>query len=323
MRIGIMSASVEGKSLRENRRLMEEIEELNHEPVLINYRKAAVGISVEGRSLYQYDADDIPVPVDVDAVIPRIGKYVESGRAVLTLLMSQGVYSTASPEAVVNAKDKINTLTILDSRGIPVPYSVAPTGIKPKDPTATLKVIQPEYKEPIIIKTIRGSHGEGVVLAESRRSAKSQAQAFQAHRIGYLIQEFVEAPEKDSLASDVRLFVVEGITIAAMRRRAKDKEEFRSNLSQEGEGEFYEPTSREKELAAKACEALGVTVGGVDILQSDRGPLVNEVNVSPEFGIEAVTGVNVARAIAELAVHNSIKEIILPRSKIETIEIDA
>jgi ribosomal protein S6--L-glutamate ligase len=307
MRIGIMSASLRGPELRENQRLIDEITSQGHEAVLINYRRCATAVTEEGRTLYQYDDNDRLRPIEIDAVIPRIGKYVEDGTLVLGLLASQGVYSTVLPTSVMIAKNKMYTHILLDSNGIPTPYSISPTGPKPENPTETLKVIEPDHTQRLIVKTLRGSHGKGVMPAYRRSQAKAQVETLQANRVKYLVQEFAEAPEPDQLASDVRLVVVEGLAVAAMKRRARNKEEFRSNLAQGAEGIVYEPTPRETELAVRACAMLDIGVGGVDIIPSKRGPLVNEVNVSPEFGIEQVSGVNIAGLIADLAVRNAEK----------------
>ena len=310
MRIGILSASTKGADLHENKRLSEEILDLGHEPEIINYRQTAVAVTEEGRFLYKFDESDNPQPVDVDAVIPRVGKFVEAGAMALRLLTSKNIYSTAEPNSIERAKSKMSTHIWLDSNGIPTPYSIHPTGTKPENPRPTLRLLTNDPQQKVILKTDRGSHGNGVVMAESRRSAISQAQAFQSNQIKYLIQEFAEAPDASSLASDIRLIVVEGRIVAAMKRQAQDEEDFRSNLKQGAKGTIYEPTPRETELALKSCEILDLQVAGVDIIPSQRGPLVNEVNVSPEFGIEKVTEVNVARAIAELAVRKASEKIV-------------
>jgi len=316
MRIGILSASTKGADLHENKRLSEEIENLGHEPEVINYRRTSVAVTGEGRILYGYDEQDNPYPIEVDAVIPRVGKYVEAGAMALRLLTSKNIYSTAEPISIERAKSKMLTHIMLDSNGIPTPHSIHPTGTRPEKPRETLRLIEKDPTKPVILKTNRGSHGNGVVLAESRRSAISQAQAFQSNNINYLIQEFAEAPESNSLASDIRLIVVEARIVAAMKRQARNEEDFRSNLRQGAEGIIYEPTPRETELALKACEILDLQVAGVDIIPSQRGPLVNEVNASPEFGIEEVTSINVARAIAELAIRKA-SEKIAPLEAIE------
>lgn len=312
MRIGILSASLKGERLYENQRLMEEISAYNvggpHEPVLINYRQCAVAVTQEGRRLYQYDSEDKPHIVEVDAVIPRIGKFVEAGTLVLKQLYSKGLYTTATPEAVVNAKDKASTAILLDSVGLPIPYTLAVTGIRPKEkPLETLKLIEPEPRRAVILKKNRGSHGTGVALAESRRSAISQFQAMQSDGPpNFVVQEFLDAPDND-FAKDIRVIVVDGNVVAAMMRSSRNKDEFRANLSQGGEGSPYDLTDREAEYAIRAAGAVGLSVAGVDMIPSHRGSLVNEVNVSPEFGIEKVTGINVAQVIARLAIDKALE----------------
>jgi ribosomal protein S6--L-glutamate ligase len=194
MRIGILSASTKGADLHENIRLSEEITDLGHEPEIINYRQTAVAVTEEGRFLYRFDENDLPKPVEVDAVIPRVGEFVEAGAMALRLLTSKNIYSTADPSSIERAKSKMATHIWLDSNGVPTPYSIHPTGIKPENPRPTLRLLETDPKQPVILKTDRGSHGNGVVLAESRRSAISQAQAFQSNKINYLIRELVSAP---------------------------------------------------------------------------------------------------------------------------------
>lgn len=306
-KIGILSAHTEREKKLENKRLIDEITRLGGEATIVNYRRCAVGVLETGRALFQYDDDDVPVLVEVDAVIPRVGKFVESGVWVLQLLTSQGIYSTAGPEAVATAKSKMSTHIALDAHGVPTLYGIMPTGTKPKDLTETFKLLEPDPTRKLIVKTDRGSHGEGVLPPTARRGAIANAQAYRANNIRYIIQEFAEAPHPEELASDVRIIVVENRIIGAMKRSAKDIGEFRSNISLGGEGEPYEPTPREAELALRACAVLNLDVGGVDIISSSRGSVVNEVNVSPEFGgIEAFTEADVARHIAELAMKHAV-----------------
>src|SRR5207248_3281685 len=142
-------ASVKGAELRENNRLLEEISELGHEGSIINYRNTAVGITEEGRMLYQFDERGRMKPIEVEAVIPRIGKFVESGAKALRALASKNVYSTVSAEAVESAKDKLTTQIILDAAGIPTPYCLSPTGNSPDNPTEMLNIIEPDVKRPV------------------------------------------------------------------------------------------------------------------------------------------------------------------------------
>lgn len=235
MKIGILSIpSSRGGELRETKRLVSEIEAANHEAVVINYRKTAVSITERGRFLHTFGKEGKKLlPVEVDSVIPRIGAYPEAGRIALAFLMLNGVPSTSNPEAIEKAKDKVITQLILDKEGIPTPYSISPLGRLPEKPDILLKHIETDSKKPIIIKTRNGSHGKGVILATNRPSARSVVDSMDTDK-GFLVQEFIEAPEKEHRHSDIRLVVVDGQVITSMFRQAgneEDEDEFRSNLS--------------------------------------------------------------------------------------------
>lgn len=308
MRIGILSIpSRRGNELPETKKLVEEIENAQHEPSIINYRKTCISITEKGRILYHYSEDEKKLePIEIDAVIPRIGSYQEAGRLALTTLILNGVVSVAQPEAIAKAKNKIETQILLDKEGIPTPYGVATLGRLPENSSIILRNFEPNPKQPLIIKTKNGSHGKGVMLGTNRASARSIVDGQDSKEL--IIQEFIEAPEKENFHSDIRLVVVEGQVIASMRRRAEnidDEDEFRANLSLGGHGEIYDPTPREKELAIKATETIGLQVAGVDIMPSKRGPLVIEVNPNLELGIEEISKVNIAREIVNLAIRNA------------------
>jgi ribosomal protein S6--L-glutamate ligase len=156
---------------------------------------------------------------------------------------------------------------------------------------------------PVIIKLARGTHGNGVVLAESKKAAKSVLQAFYLTNedgTNVLLQEFV----KESAGTDIRVFVVGGRVVASMKRQSLD-DDFRSNLHKGGEGTVVKLTEQESKMAVKAAKAMGLNVAGVDLMRSARGPLVLEVNSSPGFGIEKVTGRNVAGPIIEYIEQNA------------------
>ena len=149
----------------------------------------------------------------------------------------------------------------------------------------------------MIIKLARGTHGNGVVLAETKKAAKSVLQAFYLSNedgTNILLQEFVE----ESAGTDIRAFVVGSRVVASMKRQSLD-DDFRSNLHQGGSGTSIKLTDEERKTAVKAARAMGLTVAGVDMMRSARGPLVLEVNASPGFGIEKVTGRDVATAMIE------------------------
>jgi ribosomal protein S6--L-glutamate ligase len=149
---------------------------------------------------------------------------------------------------------------------------------------------------PVIIKVARGTHGNGVVLAETRKAAKAVMQAFYVEGVSFVVQEFVA----ESAGVDIRVFVVNGKVVASMLRQSLD-DDFRSNIHQGGEGIVVKLTDEERKTAQKAAKAMGLPVAGVDLMRSERGPLVLEVNSSPGFGIEKVTDRNVAAKIIDYA----------------------
>jgi ribosomal protein S6--L-glutamate ligase len=167
--------------------------------------------------------------------------------------------------------------------------------------TADLEdVIEQAGGTPLIIKVARGTHGNGVVLAETRKAAEAVMQAFYVEGVNFLVQEFIQ----ESAGTDIRAFVVGGKVVASMKRQSLD-DDFRSNLHQGGEGTVVKLTEEERKTAQKAAKAMGLTICGVDMMRSDRGPLVLEVNSSPGFGIEKVTGRNVASQIIDYIEQNA------------------
>ena len=157
-------------------------------------------------------------------------------------------------------------------------------------------VLQQAGGAPVIIKVARGTHGNGVVLAETRQAAKAVMQAFYVEGVSFVVQEYV----KESAGVDIRAFVVNGKIVASMLRQSLDGD-FRSNLHQGGQGEIAQLTDEERKTVQKAARAIGMPVAGVDLLRSDHGPLILEVNASPGFDIERVTGNNVAAKIIDYA----------------------
>jgi ribosomal protein S6--L-glutamate ligase len=153
---------------------------------------------------------------------------------------------------------------------------------------------------PVIIKVARGTHGNGVVLGETRKAALAVMQAFYVEEVSFLVQEFVA----ESAGVDIRAFVVNGKVVASMMRQSLD-DDFRSNLHQGGEGIIVKLTDEERKTAKRAAKAMGLSICGVDMMRSNRGPLVLEVNASPGFGIEKVTGRNVASAIIDYVEQNA------------------
>jgi ribosomal protein S6--L-glutamate ligase len=229
---------------------------------------------------------------DIDAAIPRIGtQSTFYGTAVLRQLETMGVYTPNSSDAVLRARDKLRSLQILAAQGIAMPVTVF--GDNPDDTEDLLAMLG---EPPHVIKLNEGSQGNGVVLAEKRSASQSVIEAFRGLYANFLVQEFIA----EAKGCDLRCFVVGGKVVAAMQREASAGD-FRANLHRGGSAVAVKLSAAEKRIAVRAAEALGLGVAGVDLLRSERGPLVLEVNASPGLeGIEAVTGVDVAGAIIEL-----------------------
>ena len=229
--------------------------------------------------------------VGVDAVIPRIGASVTRyGTAVLRQLELMGAYSPNSSDAILRARDKLRCHQLLAGEGIGLPTTVF--GDNPDDTGDLLSLLGPP---PHVIKLIEGSQGNGVVLAEGLSASRSVVEAFRGLYANFLIQEFVA----EARGADLRCFVVGERVVAAMHRQAEPGE-FRSNLHRGGQASAVTLSAAEEQTALRAARVMGLEVAGVDLLQSDKGPLVLEVNSSPGLeGIEGASGVDIAGAIIE------------------------
>jgi ribosomal protein S6--L-glutamate ligase len=307
MRIGILSAELGQEDIHENKRLIREIRLRGHKALVVNYRKTVVVATKNRRLLYQPDKKGQLHPVKLDAVIPRINEADEQSINLATFalesLISNGVFSTATPEAIRLAKNKIGSLMALAQASIPVPRSAAITGTDSYeiDIDKVLKIVEPQPNKRLIIKTNTGTHGKGVMSAKTRGEARAIAQGFLSNGIPILIQQFME-PLKRNQYTDIRLIVINGRVAGAMERVSSGKDEIRANLSLGGRGRPYLPSEAEKELAEKAAKAIGLSVAGVDLLPSGSRRVIIEVNTSPGFIIEEISGVNIAKKIVQLAI---------------------
>ena len=229
--------------------------------------------------------------VGVDAVIPRIGASVTRyGTAVLRQLELMGAYSPNSSDAILRARDKLRCHQLLAGEGIGLPTTVF--GDNPDDTSDLLSLLGPP---PHVIKLIEGSQGNGVVLAESLSASRSVVEAFRGLYANFLMQEFVA----EARGADLRCFVVGERVVAAMHRQAEPGE-FRSNLHRGGQASVATLSAAEEQTALRAARVMGLEVAGVDLLRSDKGPLVLEVNSSPGLeGIEGASGVDIAGAIID------------------------
>lgn len=273
--------------LYSTRRLVEAARARGHtvrvlDPLRCYMRIAAGGFSMHyrGRPLSGYDA-----------VIPRIGASISRyGCAVLHQFELMGCHAPNPSAAILRARDKLRCHQLLAAEGIDMPVTVF--GDNPDDTTDLLSMLGPP---PHVIKLNEGTQGAGVMLTEKPSSSRSVVEALRGLYATFLVQEFVA----EAQGSDLRCLVVGDRVVASMRRQAPDGD-FRANLHRGGSASLATATPRERALAVRAAKVLGLGVAGVDLVQSARGPLVLEVNISPGLeGIEQVTGVDVAGAIVE------------------------
>ncbi len=286
MRIAILS---NGPGNYSTKRLKEVAKARGHEVTIVKYRECYASIEKNNPTV-SYKGEDLS---KFDAVIPRIASHMTRyGTAIVRQLEMQGVYTVSGSLAINRSRDKLRSMQLLAKAGVGVPKTVFSRNSADID-----DLIDKLGGTPVIIKLARGTHGNGVVLAETKKAAKSVLQAFYLTNedgTNILLQEFV----KESAGTDIRAFVVGGRVVASMKRQSLD-DDFRSNLHKGGEGTIIKLTEEERKMAIKAARAMGLNVAGVDMMRSERGPLILEVNASPGFGIEQVTGRDVATAIIE------------------------
>ena len=265
--------------------LVEAARRRNHYVRVIDHMMCDLVIE-SGKSKILFNNQQIQ---NIDAVIPRIGSTATTyGAAVIRQFESQGVFSTLHAEPLLKARDKLSCLQILGSHGIGVPKTIYVSN------QYTMPFLLEEMEPyPIIIKLVSGTQGMGVILAENKSNAESILEAFYATREKVIMQKFI----REAKGADIRAFVVDGEIVGAMKRQAKPGD-FRSNLHRGGTSELITLTSQEEETALISVEILGLKIAGVDMLKTNSGPVVLEVNASPGLeGIEGTTGVDIAGKI--------------------------
>jgi len=289
MKIVILS---KGAANYSTRRLKEEAETRGHQVRIVNYAKCYVTVE-RGNPIIRYEGEEIH---EVDVVIPRIAASLTMyGSSIVRQFEMQNVFTTTSSIAIVRSRDKLRSMQLLAKAGVGIPKTVFARETADLD-----DVIEQAGGAPLIIKVARGTHGAGVVLAETTKAAKAVMQAFYLEGVSFLVQEYVE----ESAGMDIRAFVVGGKVVASMKRQSLTGD-FRSNLHQGGEGTAIKLSDEERKTAQKAAKAMGLSICGVDMMRSSRGPLVLEVNCSPGFGIEQVTGHNVSAHIIDYIEQNA------------------
>lgn len=292
MKIAILS---NGTGNYSTKRLKEVALAHGHDVKVIKYRDCYASIEKNNPTV-SYRGEDLS---KYDAIIPRIASHMTKyGTAIVRQLEMQGAYTISSSIAITRSRDKLRSMQLLAKAGVDIPKTVFSRNSADID-----DLIDKLGGTPVIIKLARGTHGNGVVLAESKKAAKSVLQALYLTNedgTNILIQEFI----KESAGVDIRAFVVGGRVVASMKRQSLD-DDFRSNLHKGGEGTVVKLTEEERKMAIKAARAMGLNVAGVDLMRSERGPLILEVNASPGFGIEKVTGRDVATPIIEYIERNA------------------
>lgn len=286
MKIAILS---NGNANYSTKRLVEVAKKRGHIVRVIKYKNAYASIEKNNPTV-RYRGEVLGI---FDAIIPRIASNMTRyGTAIVRQMEMQGMYSVSKSIAITRTRDKLRSMQLLSKAGVAIPKTVVSRNTADID-----DLIEMVGGTPVVIKLARGTHGNGVVLAESKRMARSALQALYLHNedgTNILIQEFI----KESAGTDIRAFVVGSRVVASMKRQSLD-DDFRSNLHKGGEGMIVKLTEEERKMAVKAAKAMGLNIAGVDMMRSARGPLVLEVNASPGFGIETVTGRDVATPIIE------------------------
>lgn len=291
MKIAILS---NGNANYSTKRLVEEAEKRGHQAKVIKYKNCYLSLDHKRPEVF-YKGKKL---ADFDAIIPRISnRMTRYGCAILRQFEMQGAWTVSSSIAITRARDKLRSSQILTKAGVSTPKTLVSRN------TADLDDLLEQIGLPVIIKLASGTHGNGVVLADTKKAAKSALQAFYLYNedgTNILLQEYI----KESAGTDIRAFVVGTKVVASMKRQSLD-DDFRSNLHKGGEGTAVKLTEQEKKMALKAAKAMGLKIAGVDLLRSKNGPLVLEVNASPGFGIETITRRNVAVKIIEYVEHNA------------------
>ena len=290
MNIGILSTN---RNLYSTRRLIEASEQRGHDVRVINHKRCYMNITSHNPSVH-FKGEKIE---GLDAVIPRIGASVSFyGTSVLRQFEMMGVYSVNESVAISRSRDKLRASQLLARKGIGLPV----TGFA-NSPDDTQDLLKIAGGAPVVIKLLEGTQGVGVVLAETRKAAESVIEAFRGLGANFIVQEFIA----EAGGADIRCLVVGEKVVAAMKRQGKEGE-FRSNLHRGGSAKLIKITPEERSTAVRSARVMGLNVAGVDLLRSNHGPVVMEVNSSPGLeGIEGATNKDVAGLIIEFIEKNA------------------
>ena len=290
MKIGVLSTN---RNLYSTKRLVEAGRDRGHEVLVINHKQCYMSITSHNPSVH-WKGEAIE---GVDAIIPRIGASVSFyGTAVVRQFEMMGVYSLNESVAITRSRDKLRASQLLARKGIGLPV----TGFA-NSPNDTQDLLEIAGGAPVVIKLLEGTQGVGVVLAETKKAAESVIEAFRGLGANFMVQEFI----KEAGGADIRCFVIGDKVVAAMKRQGKEGE-FRSNLHRGGTAKLIKITPEERSTAVRSARVMGLNVAGVDLLRSNHGPVVMEVNSSPGLeGIETATGKDIAGMIIEFIEKNA------------------
>ncbi len=280
LKIGLLASN---PTLYSNKRIIEAGEMRGHQMQFLNLQQCYMKMDAETPEVHYRGGN---VLNDFDAIIPRIKPSMTFyGCALIRQFKSIGALVQNSAEAISESRDKLHSSQIFSNNGIQIPT----TGFA-NSPIETKELIEMANGAPLIIKLLESTQGKGVVLAETNKAAESVINAFKSLKTNILVQEFI----KEAGGRDIRCFVINGKVVAAIERVAV-KGEFRANIHQGGTANLIKLTAEEKKLAIKAAKVLNLDVAGVDLIRSNKGPLLLEVNSSPGLeGIEKATGKDIA-----------------------------
>ena len=290
MKIAVLSTN--GR-LYSTKRLLEAGKERGHQMLLLNHKRCYMNIASHRPSVH-YKGEAV---TGIDAIIPRIGASVSFyGTAVVRQFEMMGVYSLNESLAISRSRDKLRALQLLARKGIGLPV----TGFA-NSPDDTEDLLNFVGGAPVVIKLLEGTQGVGVVLGETKKAAESVIEAFRGLNANFMVQEFI----KEAGNSDIRCLVVGNKVVASMKRTGKEGD-FRSNLHRGGTAALTRITPEERSTAVRSAKIMGLNVAGVDLLRSNHGPVVMEVNSSPGLeGIEKATGKDVAGSIIQFLEMNA------------------
>ncbi|KTC87556.1 MULTISPECIES: 30S ribosomal protein S6--L-glutamate ligase [Legionella] len=291
MKIAILATNPQ---LYSHQRLKAAGEQAGHEVKIINPLYCYMNVAASNPKVHYRGGEPLP---KFDAVIPRIGASITYyGTALLRHLETMGIYTLNESIAISRSRDKFRSLQLLARKGIPMPLTSFA-----QSPDDTEDLIRMVGGAPLVIKLLEGTQGKGVILADSHQSAVSIINAFKEMSANILVQEFIE----ESRGTDIRCFVIGDKVVAAVKRQAKEGD-FRANVHQGGKAIKVKLSPQERAIAVNSAKTMGLKVAGVDLIRSNHGPLVLEINSSPGLeGIEKATHVNIAAKIIQYIEKNA------------------